>query len=455
MITQQISEAFVKLTARGFDAVKAQFAQLSTLTARVKAQLESTAKSVNVVGSAARQQFSSASNAMLRFAAAASPGDAMRLEAAYGRLSVQIGSLFLPVIRAATNYVEKLTAKLRELTPEQREQIGQWAKFGVGVLAVVGAGSQLLSFLPGLIGGLGAVRTAVASLVKLVGLGAFAMTGWGAIILAVVGVLGGLAAVSVLAAGKGDKLVASFSKAWESIKSLAEGVWSAVKPIFAAVGTFLAGVGSRIADVIGKVAGMASKVWAEIAKIMAELAPVFEDLAAEVMSVVDDVLDAVQPLLEFFYDQLRDALKSLAPVIKSTLGYMVDMLRQTIHELRILAKLMQAIASNPLDALDLEGSYKAARMQVDADDARRKRERENEQNAPKSSGGPSPTGVQSVYKPELSSIGEVLRKAQTASLGESREMAMNRERLELQKQQVQATRETTAAVREKPTGLAG
>jgi hypothetical protein len=199
---------------------------------------------------------------------------------------------------------------------------------------------------------------------------------------------------------------------------------------------------------------MAAKVWAVIGQIVADLTPVFQELVDEVMNVVDDILEAVQPVLEFFYTTLADALRELAPTIKSVLGGMVQMLRDAIKEMRIMARVLSAIASDPTNVLDIEGAYKTAKMEVERDDARRKAEREAEKNAPqRTTSSARPQGVNSVYRPELSSISDVLRKAQTAGLGESREMAMHRERIELQKQGNQAQQETRDAVKGLQLGL--
>ncbi len=459
-------EAYVKISVKGYEAVKAQIAQIGTMlhqitvkqaipllpngtalarpvlpvakpvqdAAKPAATLASKLKDVysqlDAIGAKARVTFFVATAGILGFVKAASPGDFMKFESAVARVSVQIGALFLPVIRTLTQYLNKLADALNNLTPQQRDQIGHWTKLGLVALAFVGGVTKLLGVVPGLIGGFSTLSTLVKSLAGLFGVAGGAALGWVGIVAGIVAGVVALGAVAVKAAGKWDTITAAATKLWKAVVNVAEAWWSAAKPVLAVIGNIITSYLSVVWKLYGIVLGVVAKIYRAFGDVFAKIAPIVQGVVDDISDMADELIEDLQPLIDFFEDTLTDAIEAVVPVIENLFKTLLEGIKNTVHNVRVLAEVLRQVRDDPSKLFDLSDTFRDAEATISKREEERRKEREKEKNQGGKTEG-KPQGPILAFNPEMFGISEAMRKAQTAALGESPAIAMQREQLKL------------------------
>src|SRR5207253_8192279 len=138
-----------------------------------------------------------------------------------GALTVQIGSIFIPVIDAAKAQLQAILGWFRGLTTEQKANILQWAKIGLAIAGV-------LSLIPVIIIGIQAVGATLAIFGAELG---FA-TGGITVLLGLLALLPLALGAVGLAADSSGTLWGGLTDAFAAVGNALSDLWTAATPSF-------------------------------------------------------------------------------------------------------------------------------------------------------------------------------------------------------------------------------
>jgi len=213
-------------------------------------------------------------------------GQLILLKSALEGLALQFGEILMPYIKQFVTWLQNLTQKLQELTPEQKEQIVKWAAIAAAigpVLMIFGkltssVGSIIITFgkIPGVIAKAKSAFTAISA----------AIGGISAPVIAVVAVIG--------------TLIAAFANLWknnEEFRNKITAIWDGIKSKFEA---FAQGIVDRL-----NALGFDFENFGEVVKAIWDgfcsvLAPIFEAAFEIISSVLGTVLDVLIGILDVF-----------------------------------------------------------------------------------------------------------------------------------------------------------
>lgn len=288
MPSQRLGEAFVDVVVRGL--------------AKVQADLGKVGQQLNQIGSFATRGFAVATGAIGGFVRMTDPRGFDNLTVALARVSIQLGRFFVPLLREVTGWINRLADWLRNLSDTQREQVLNWTRLTLGILAVGAVLPRVISLVSGVAGVLGTLRTVF------VALGASTPIGW---LLAIIAAAVGLAAA--FDAGSGG--VGGLGQAFATMRDVAASVWAALQPLAAAFLDFgravlpvvvsaITAVANVVVPLIQVLTQIATAVLPALATVvnlvwagLQQLATLFTELASGVLPVLAEVLAVVWSIL--------------------------------------------------------------------------------------------------------------------------------------------------------------
>lgn len=245
-------------------------------------------------------------------------GQMKELKSALEELAIQFGEVLLPVIKNGVEWLQGLVQKFQELTPEQKQQIAQWAAIAAAVgplLLVFGKIAGSVGTLVSTFGKIpGAVSKAKAGFTKLQtamtnvnegftlakagfpGLGAEASklgAAFGAMSAPVVAAV--TAVVAVIAV-----LTAAFVTLWqtnEQFRANIIAIWDGIKQKFEEFGQAVTERINALGFNFSSITEVLSAAWNAFCNL---LAPAFEVAFGVVSTVLGGVLDTLIGLLDIF-----------------------------------------------------------------------------------------------------------------------------------------------------------
>ena len=177
-----------------------------------------------------------------------------RMSATLGQIGADVATVLAPALEKGAKWIGTITAKLRELTPEQTETILKI----VGVVAAIG---PLLIIGGKLIAGIGSLISVIGSVVGFLG---------GPLTIAIAAVI----AIGVL-----------LYKNWDTIKEKAIGLWNGLKSTFESIKTTITNV---VQSVISKV----QSLWEKISTT-------FNNIKDKIKNVVDTIKSIFNTTISF------------------------------------------------------------------------------------------------------------------------------------------------------------
>ena len=241
-------------------------------------------------------------------------GQLTLLKSALEGLAIQFGEILMPYIKQFVTWLQNLTQKLQELTPEQKEQIVKWAAIAAAIGPVLMVLGKLTTSVGGIITTFGKIPGAVSAIsggmTKMVT--SFKNIGEG-ITLARAGFPGFAAQASKLGAAIGGItapvaaviaviaiLVAAFANLWktnEEFRNKMTAIWDGIKSKFE---SFAQGIVDRL-----NALGFDFENFGEVVKAIWDgfcsvLAPIFEAAFEIISSVLGTVLDVLTGILDVF-----------------------------------------------------------------------------------------------------------------------------------------------------------
>lgn len=241
-------------------------------------------------------------------------GQLTLLKSALEGLAIQFGEILLPYIKQFVTWLQNLTQKLQNLTPEQKEQIVKWAAVAASIGPVLLIVGKLVTGIGGLITTLGKIPGAVSSIsggmTKLVT--GFKNIGEG-ITLAKAGFPGMAAQASKLGAAIGGitapvaaviaiiaALVAAFATLWktnEEFRNKMTSIWNEIKET---VGGFCDGIVERINSLGFDFQNITEVLWSIWKGFCDLLAPVFTGVFQYIADTIGVVLDVILGIFDVF-----------------------------------------------------------------------------------------------------------------------------------------------------------
>ena len=269
-------------------------------------------------------------------------GQLTLLKSALEGLAIQFGEILLPYIKQFVTWLQNLTQKLQNLTPEQKEQIVKWAAVAASIGPVLLVVGKLVTGIGGLITTLGKIPGAVSSIsggmTKLVT--GFKNIGEG-ITLAKAGFPGMAAQASKLGAAIGGitapvaaviaiiaALVAAFATLWktnEEFRNKMTSIWNEIKE---AVGGFCDGIVERINSLGFDFQNITEVLWSIWKGFCDLLAPVFTGVFQYIADTIGVVLDVILGIFDVFISVFKGdwegAWEAVKGIFMSVWNYIKD-----------------------------------------------------------------------------------------------------------------------------------
>lgn len=269
-------------------------------------------------------------------------GQLTLLKSALEGLAIQFGEILLPYIKQFVIWLQNLTQKLQNLTPEQKEQIVKWAAVAASIGPVLLVVGKLVTGIGGLITTLGKIPGAVSSIsggmTKLVT--GFKNIGEG-ITLAKAGFPGMAAQASKLGAAIGGitapvaaviaiiaALVAAFATLWktnEEFRNKMTSIWNEIKET---VGGFCDGIVERINSFGFDFQNITEVLWSIWKGFCDLLAPVFTGVFQYIADTIGVVLDVILGIFDVFISVFKGdwegAWEAVKGIFMSAWNYIKD-----------------------------------------------------------------------------------------------------------------------------------
>lgn len=279
-------------------------------------------------------------------------GQLTLLKSALEGLAIQFGEILLPYIKQFVTWLQNLTQKLQNLTPEQKEQIVKWAAVAASIGPVLLVVGKLVTGIGGLITTLGKIPGAVSSIsggmTKLVT--GFKNIGEG-ITLAKAGFPGMAAQASKLGAAIGGitapvaaviaiiaALVAAFATLWktnEEFRNKMTSIWNEIKET---VGGFCDGIVERINSLGFDFQNITEVLWSIWKGFCDLLAPVFTGVFQYIADTIGVVLDVILGIFDVFISVFKGdwegAWEAIKGIFMSVWNYIKDWFTNILNTIK-------------------------------------------------------------------------------------------------------------------------
>lgn len=201
-------------------------------------------------------------------------------------LAIQFGEILMPYIKQFVTWLQNLTQKLQELTPEQKEQIVKWAAIAAAIGPVLMALGKLTS-------GIGSVITTFGKIPGTIAKAKSAFT-------AVSAAIGGVSAPVIAVVAVIGVLIAAFVNLWktnEEFRNNMTAIWDGIKSKFE---SFAQGIVDRLNAI-----GFDFENFGEVVKAIWDgfcnyLAPIFEGAFEKIKIVFETVLGVITGIFDVF-----------------------------------------------------------------------------------------------------------------------------------------------------------
>lgn len=244
-------------------------------------------------------------------------GQLTLLKSALEGLAIQFGEILMPYIKQFVTWLQNLTQKLQELTPEQKEQIVKWAAIAAAIGPVLMVLGKLSSSVGSIITTFGKIPGAIAKAKSAFTAVSAAIGGISAPVVAVVAVIG--------------VLIAAFANLWktnEEFRNKITAIWDGIKSKFE---SFAQGIVDRL-----NALGFDFENFGEVVKAIWDgfcslLAPIFEGVFNQVSVILGSVLDALTGIFDVFIGIFTGNWDQAWQGVKEIFGAVWDLIKGTFE----------------------------------------------------------------------------------------------------------------------------
>lgn len=244
-------------------------------------------------------------------------GQLTLLKSALEGLAIQFGEILMPYIKQFVTWLQNLTQKLQELTPEQKEQIVKWAAIAAAIGPVLMILGKLTSSVGSIITTFGKIPGAIAKAKSAFTAVSAAIGGISAPVVAVVAVIG--------------VLIAAFANLWktnEEFRNKMTAIWDGIKSKFE---SFAQGIVDRL-----NALGFDFENFGEVVKAIWDgfcslLAPIFEGVFNQISVILGSVLDALTGIFDVFIGIFTGNWDQAWQGVKEIFGAVWDLIKGTFE----------------------------------------------------------------------------------------------------------------------------
>lgn len=244
-------------------------------------------------------------------------GQLTLLKSALEGLAIQFGEILMPYIKQFVTWLQNLTQRLQELTPEQKEQIVKWAAIAAAIGPVLMVLGKLTSSVGSIITTFGKIPGAIAKAKSAFTAVSAAIGGISAPVVAVVAVIG--------------VLIAAFANLWktnEEFRNKMTAIWDGIKSKFE---SFAQGIVDRL-----NALGFDFENFGEVVKAIWDgfcslLAPIFEGVFNQVSVILSSVLDALTGIFDVFIGIFTGNWDQAWQGVKEIFGAVWDLIKGTFE----------------------------------------------------------------------------------------------------------------------------
>lgn len=244
-------------------------------------------------------------------------GQLTLLKSALEGLAIQFGEILMPYIKQFVTWLQNLTQRLQELTPEQKEQIVKWAAIAAAIGPVLMVLGKLTSSVGSIITTFGKIPGAIAKAKSAFTAVSAAIGGISAPVVAVVAVIG--------------VLIAAFANLWktnEEFRNKMTAIWDGIKSKFE---SFAQGIVDRL-----NALGFDFENFGEVVKAIWDgfcslLAPIFEGVFNQVSVILGSVLDALTGIFDVFIGIFTGNWDQAWQGVKEIFGAVWDLIKGTFE----------------------------------------------------------------------------------------------------------------------------
>lgn len=244
-------------------------------------------------------------------------GQLTLLKSALEGLAIQFGEILMPYIKQFVAWLQNLTQKLQELTPEQKEQVVKWAAIAAAIGPVLMVLGKLTSSVGSIITTFGKIPGALAKAKSAFTAVSAAIGGISAPVVAVVAVIG--------------VLIAAFANLWktnEEFRNKMTAIWDGIKSKFE---SFAQGIVDRL-----NALGFDFENFGEVVKAIWDgfcslLAPIFEGVFNQVSVILGSVLDALTGIFDVFIGIFTGNWDQAWQGVKEIFGAIWDLIKGTFE----------------------------------------------------------------------------------------------------------------------------
>lgn len=244
-------------------------------------------------------------------------GQLTLLKSALEGLAIQFGEILMPYIKQFVTWLQNLTQRLQELTPEQKEQVVKWA----AIAAAIGPVLMVL----------GKLTTSVGSIITTFGKIPGALAKAKSAFTAVSAAIGGISAPVVAVVAVIAVLIAAFANLWktnEEFRNKMTAIWDGIKSKFE---SFAQGIVDRL-----NALGFDFENFGEVVKAIWDgfcslLAPIFEGVFNQVSVILGSVLDALTGIFDVFIGIFTGNWDQAWQGVKEIFGAVWDLIKGTFE----------------------------------------------------------------------------------------------------------------------------
>lgn len=244
-------------------------------------------------------------------------GQLTLLKSALEGLAIQFGEILMPYIKQFVTWLQNLTQRLQELTPEQKEQVVKWAAIAAAIGPVLMVLGKLTSSVGSIITTFGKIPGAIAKAKS-------AFT-------AVSAAIGGISAPVVAVVAVIAVLIAAFANLWktnEEFRNKMIAIWDGIKSKFE---SFAQGIVDRL-----NALGFDFENFGEVVKAIWDgfcslLAPIFEGVFNQISVILGSVLDALTGIFDVFIGIFTGNWDQTWQGVKEIFGAVWDLIKGTFE----------------------------------------------------------------------------------------------------------------------------
>lgn len=374
------SNVVVRVAVAGAAAAMTALKGLQAVASQVGQQIGQLSQGLQKLGGAATAGLAAASASMYKFVQLADPVGFERFTLAVQRLGLQLGRLFIPIVREATKNINDLANFFKNLDDSTRETILAVTKVALAVLSI-GAAVGAVVKVAGVFASLGAVFTpvggAIAAIAAAVGLLGVSFARAQGMALDFTSVAGLVKSVwtGVLA------LFQRFQQAIQPAIQTIQSVFSELMASSAVVDTLARGLAivakvgneafnayatvvAALAPRLGVIASLLIDTFTKIQPIITALADKFEtfvsvgaakfnEFVAAFTGLVDELMPVIATALDYFVIAVESSFATLEPLIDFAISSVLGFVDAVIAGLNFVKMVVSGVVDFIYDAVDV------------------------------------------------------------------------------------------------------